>query len=187
MTDAQRALLEKHGLLILPDDITHETFALVVEATLICEGRPFTMHCHGEGGDSCAAGAIVDVITQHGQVTGLLAGDANSCHGVIFAACAKRYVYPGGRVGVHRVALESIGHVTADYAFSKARELEAHDWRNARILASACSDQTLYGDNFWYRMINDNSRGLHHLAAVKLIEYGFARPIRERSIEDKSA
>jgi ATP-dependent protease ClpP protease subunit len=145
------------------------------------------MHCHGEGGDSCAAGAIVDVITQHGQVTGLLAGDANSCHGIVFAACATRYVYPGGRVGVHRVALESLSYVTADYAFSKARNFEAHDARNARILAAACADQVNHGEGFWYRMIDANSRALHHVTAPDLIKYGLARPISERVITEASA
>lgn len=180
MTDNERKLLDEYGVLILPEDITHETYALVVEATLVRTGKPILMHCHGEGGDSCAAGAIVDIVRHHGDFTGILAGEANSCHGIIFAACAKRYVHPGGIVGVHRVARETLNHVSAEYAMAHYQDLESHDRRNAQIYASACQGSFVW-EKFWFDMISENPRALKRLDASYLIECGMAKPISEMS------
>lgn len=179
MEENARKLLDDHGIVILPEEIDHDTFVLVLEATLIRKDAPITLHCHGEGGDSCVAGAIVDIIRHHGRVRGVLAGDANSCHGVIFASCTERYVYPGGRVGIHRVSQTEIRSVTADYAEGVAKLLESHDRRNAKIFASACRDQHHWHEAFWFEVIRVNPRALHHFDASFLIECGMARPISE--------
>jgi len=179
MDDQRRKLLDDHGVLILPEEIKHECYTLIVEAMLLRPHSPILLHCHGEGGDSCVTGAMVDTIRHHGQIIGVLAGEANSSHGVIFAACAQRYVYPGAMIGVHRVAQESLHHVTADYALDRGRENERHDQRNARILAEACTDQERHGYKFWYRKIAANTRALGFIPAIDLISYGFAKPIQE--------
>lgn len=179
MTDDERKLLEEHGVLILPEDIAHDAYVNIVEAALIRPDKPVTLYCHGAGGDSCTAGGIVDVIRRHGNVIGLLPGDADSCHGVIFAACATRYVYPGARLGVHRVVMGSLEHVTADYALKRAEGLQKHDVRNAHIFAQACTPDLRYDARFWLDAINDNPRALHHFDAAFLIECGMARPIAE--------
>lgn len=178
MTDNERKLLDEHGVLILPEEITHDTYALVAEALLIRKDKPMTLYCHGEGGDSCAAGAIVDLIRHHSLVTGLLVGEANSCHGIIFAACFRRYVYPGGIIGIHRVARPTLNHVSAEYAMAHYQDLESHDRRNAQIFADAC-ESPYDGFGFWFDMICANPRALKSLDASYLIECGMAQPIAD--------
>jgi ATP-dependent protease ClpP protease subunit len=183
ITDNERKMLEDHGILILPDEITHDTFVLIAEAILIRPRQSISLYCHGSGGDSCATGAIVDLIHHHGLFTGLLAGEANSSHGVIFASCFKRYVYPGGIVGIHRVARESLNHVSAEYAMAHYQDLESHDRRNAQIYANACEAAPHDSVDFWFKMISENPRALRSLDASYLIECGMAKPIADRDLE----
>src|SRR5688572_30087298 len=104
MEDKQRDLLDRHGVLILSEEIEHDTYVLLLEALLHLGDKPLTLHCHGNGGISAVSRAMVDLIRQHGNVTGLMAGECNSSHGIVWASCQQRYVYPHGALGVHMVA-----------------------------------------------------------------------------------
>lgn len=180
MTDDERKLLEDHGVLILPDMIEHETFVLVLTACLMRPDKPIKMYCRGGGGDAVAARAIVDVIQHHGHVIGILPSQANSSHGVIFAACAKRYVYPGGSLGVHRVVMSELTNVDAPYAQNWHGGFELLDRAAADTYAAACTDQKKLSAAYWYRVIDkQGSSGLARFDAEFLIKTGMARPIAE--------
>lgn len=180
MDDQQKALLNDHGVLILPDEIDHDVFALVLTACLMRPDQPIKMYCRGGGGDATAARGIVDVIQYHGQVVGLLPGEANSAHGTIFAGCSQRYVYPGACLGVHRVALGSIDSVDARYAKNWHVGFDILDRATAKTLAAACTDQKKYGESFWYKTIDkQGSSGLTRFDAAFLIKCGMAQPISE--------
>lgn len=180
MDDQQKALLNDHGVLILPDDIDHAVFVLVVTACLMRHDQPIKMYCCGDGGEAPTARRIVDVIAQHGRVIGLLPGDANSAHGVIFAGCSERYVYSGAGLGVHRVARGGINGLDAMHAQAQYDEMDGLDRAAAKTLAAACNDQKKYGESYWYRAIDRQGRnGVKRFDADFMIKCGIARPISE--------
>lgn len=93
--------------------------------------KEIRMYCRGNGGSCRTAFAIIDIIQQHGNVVGLLTSEANSNHGVVFAGCPRRYVYPRALLGLHRTALDELYHVDSPYARNRYDELEAGDRANA--------------------------------------------------------
>jgi hypothetical protein len=179
MTDDERKLLEEHGVLVLPEELEHSVYVLVLTACLMRPDKEIRLYCRGNGGDTRASYAIIDLIHQHGNFTGLLPSEANSNHGVIFAACHRRYVYPYGQLGIHRTALSEMYHIDAPYAKNRYEEFEAGDRMNACVYGKACKDSR-WGEAFWYRQIDtQGSRGLVQFDAAFLIECGMARPIVE--------
>lgn len=162
MNDMQRRLLDETAVLMLPEVIDHDAYQMVLEACLMRQDKGIHLFCRGDGGSSRDAYAIIDVIRDHGNVTGFLPGDACSMHAIIWAACAKRFVYPLGTIGLHMVALNHIDHIDAKYAARIAGEYEATDRRNARILADACTSAGLqFGVDFWLNTIqHSGSHGI---------------------------
>lgn len=180
MDDQQKSLLNDHGVLVLPEELDHAVFVLVLTACLMRPDKEIRLYCRGNGGGSRESYAIIDIIRQHGNVVGLLTSEANSNHGVIFAGCSRRYVYPLGQLGIHRTALSEMYHIDAPYAQNRYDEMESGDRSNARIYASACNDQKKYGESFWYRAIDkQGSRGLKQFDADFLIKCGMAMPISD--------
>lgn len=185
MDDEARKLLVKHGVLVLPEYITHDTYALVLEALLECEGQEMNLYCRGDGGSSRAALAIVDLVQQHGRVNGILPSEANSSHAIIFAGCPQRYVYPRASIGLHKVAFESGStRVDSQYAQLIAQEYEAVEHLNADILAAASNKPARY----WYDIIQSaGSAAVIQFDAAKLIEFHMAQPIAALSVPPKAA
>lgn len=179
MTDDERKLLEQSGAIILPEELEHPVYGLVLNACLLYSDKRLTIYCRGDGGSSRTANAIVDVVRQHGNVAGVLIGEANSSHGVIFAGCPQRYTYPNGLLGFHRTALEYIHGATGPYALNRAEDLERADRYNAQIYASACTPNGGYDASWWYDEIDKADRGMTLLSAFFLIECGMAKPIAE--------
>lgn len=177
MDDKVWALLDEHNVLVLPEVIEHETFILIVEALTRMAGREVRLFCRGDGGSSRAALAIVDVIQEYANIIGILPGEANSSHAIIFAGCTERYVYPRGTVGLHKLAFD-FTHVRMDslYARQLANEYELAEARWCEILAAASNHTPIY----WHDVIqNAGSGGIVQFDAAKMIEMGLARPINE--------
>lgn len=177
LSDEAKQLLDERGLFVMPSEIDHDAFKLVVYVCALYD-KPLTFHCHGDGGDTAAAFGIVDVMRQHGNITGLLAGEANSSSGVIFAACTHRYVYPHGTLGVHGCTMSQLNTVDLAYAHTWMKELETTDRKMAQIF----SDATNAPFEFWVEMITrQGGQGYTRLETQFLIECGMARPIEELS------
>lgn len=175
MNETQERLL-KAGVMALGSEIDHETYRYVLEALLLHPG-PVQLYCAGDGGDSGCALAIVDLIGQHGQVTGMLPGHAMSNHVTVWAACQNRYVFPMGRIGVHKVAWESVNGRTDGQSLTRwAKAFDDIERDIATVLAGA-SDQDV---QWWLqRMQHAGSGGIVEFDAKTLIALGMARPIRE--------
>ena len=177
MDEKQEKLLTERGVLVLPQEIEHETYEVVLEALLIAAGKEVRLHCNGDGGNSRAALAMVDLIRQHGQVTGLLAGMASSSHGVIWAGCTRRFVYPMGCIGLHMVGWNAFNsRIDSVTAAQIAHEYDAGDRQNAEVFAAA----SIMPCDYWYKLLRDTGSGhVVTFEAVKLIEMGMARPVSE--------
>lgn len=175
MDEKTRELLDKHGTLILPEVIDHDSYTLLLEALLHVANKSLVLHCRGDGGGSRAARAMVDLIRQHGNVTGLLAGEANSSHAVIWSACQQRYVYPYGAMGVHMVAFDSITTRVDSQVLSQiAADYARMDMENAHIFAEASN----HSPEWWYEVIQKaGSGGLTMFTAQQLLLMDMARPI----------
>lgn len=182
MEETTRKLLDDHSTFILPVEIDHDVYVLLLETVLYLNGKSLTIYCRGDGGSSRAAKAMVDLITAHGDVTGKLPGEANSSHGIVWAACQHRYVYPYARLGVHQVAFDSLSTRVDTTALSSiAADYAATDRANAEILAAA-SNQTAA---WWNAVIKEaGSGGIKHFHATELIEMGMAKPVSEYRLPD---
>lgn len=176
MNETQRKLLAR-GLVVLPETIEHETYEYVLEALVEMTGQQVYMYCKGDGGDSRSALAIADLIALHGDVVGLLVGEANSSHVTVWASCQTRYVSPHGGIGVHKVAWSSFdGRVDSHNMRLVADQFDATEAKTARILEGA-SD---YGWDWWLKLIQQvGSSGLRQFDAAALIRMEMARPIAE--------
>jgi ATP-dependent protease ClpP protease subunit len=169
-------LLVERGVLILPEEIDHGVYELVVEATLIMRGKRFALYCRGDGGCSRSALAIVDLLRGHGDVDGLLYGEANSSHATIWAGCARRWVSPGALIGVHMVSWGSINtrmdSVTMHLIATEYRSTES---RVSDVLAAASNRPA----DWWLKQIRETSGAVIQIPAAELIEMEMARPVGE--------
>lgn len=174
--DELRTKLLARGIVVLPENIDHAAYEYVLEAVLE-QPESLVMYCAGQGGSSGDAMAIVDLIAGHGNVTGVLIGEANSMHSVIWAACKRRFVSPNAIIGVHKVAISSHDHVldskTAGLIF---REYDQTEKAMAGIYAGASDKDQAW----WYQTLQDTGAvGVHVMTAAALIALGMARPINE--------
>jgi len=175
MNETQKALLET-GMVVLPNYISHEVYETVLEA-LAMRPEQVVMYCKGDGGDVSSALAIVDLIQKHGDVVGMLPGEANSSHATIWAGCKERYVYPNAVMGVHQVAWDRHeGRLDSHTLWLLAVDFAATDAQVARILAAA-SNKSM---DWWYKVLRDTgSGGVTRYPAGKLIQMGMARDVGE--------
>ena len=132
MDERDLKLLKKRGIVVLPQEIEHDTYRMLLEALIIAKDRQVKLFCRGDGGCSRTALAMVDLIQHHGDVIGLLPGEANSSHVTIWAGCKERYVYPNGLIGLHKVAwAESSFHADSRSARLISDEFERAERRMA--------------------------------------------------------
>lgn len=177
LSEEAKRLLDEKGLFVVPCEINHDAFKMVVYVCALYADKALTFHCAGEGGDTAAALGIVSVIRQHGRVTGLLASEANSCSGIIFASCAERYVYPHGSIGVHGVTLGELSRIDAAYAQTWLTEVQTTNKHIAGVLADACK-HPFYNAEFWLTEINEQGgSGYKRFHSYDLINCGMAKPI----------
>lgn len=175
MNETQERLLAR-GVIVLPQDIEHDTYQYVLEALLTRPG-PVRLYCAGDGGDSGSAFAIADLIREHGQVIGLLPGSAASNHVTVFAACGQRYVYPMGRIGVHKVAWANVnGRTDSQSLWVNAAAFEATERSIAALLASA---SRLDAEWWFNKMQAAGSGGVVEFDADYIVKLGLARPVQE--------
>lgn len=174
MNDTQKKFLER-GMMVLPEVIDHATYETVLEALLI--ERPtdeVRLYCKGDGGDSRAMAAIIDAIETHGNVTGVLLGEAISSHATIFAACPRRYVAPRGAIGLHKVSSYVNVPIDSTYARLLAAQQQFSDDIAAELYARI-GGQTV---SWWRDQLNDTGcNGVKLMDARQLIAWGMAQPL----------
>lgn len=177
--DEAYKLLMEDDIIILPEEINHDTYVLLLRLLHSGRNKAIDLYCRGDGGSSRDALAMADLIRAHGEVTGLLAGAANSSHATIWASCATRYVYPLATIGLHRVSWSEVPHVDARSARLVSAEFEATDRCIAGILAGAAKPE--YNSDYWWTLLQDTgSRGVQEFTAQQMIDMGMALPIAKR-------
>lgn len=176
MNETQAKLL-KRGVIVLPEVLEHAVYELFVEALVI--ERPtdeVRVYCKGNGGDSRTAMAIADLIDQHGNVTGVLLGEAMSSHVVIFSACQKRFVSPSGALGVHGASKYIDMPIDARTASLIAVEY-ARANRLTAVRLAHISDQPL---SYWLEMIEHaGCGGVDLIAADTMVARGMAKHLSQ--------
>ena len=176
MDDAQRKLLEDRKTIILPDEIDHDAYSLIVEAAILYPDEEIDLICRGDGGYSSDAFAMIDIIRRHGKFVGLLPGVGSSSHGLVWAGCNVRYVYPFGKLGVHRVVKNSMpDNLTSDDLFQMAESPHQVDQEMALVYESASNR----GYAEWIRIIEGHSIGLKWFKSKDLIQMKMALPIAD--------
>jgi len=183
MNETQEKLMEVYGVLVLPDEINHAAYELVVESLHFarhCGHDRVVMYCAGFGGEMPSALAIVDLVRAHGNVVGLLPGQANSSHATIWLGCAERYVYPMGEMGIHEVRYDVADNTKLDarHARNFEGEMKSYNERLATLLSEACDEHDVYSVGHWRTVLHQvGASGYHHYDAEYLIMCGIAKPI----------
>ncbi|MBZ0291407.1 MAG: ATP-dependent Clp protease proteolytic subunit [Anaerolineae bacterium] len=175
MNETQTKLLEQ-GVIILPEEIEHSTYEYVLEALLAHPGR-VKLYCRGNGGDSASALAMVDLIQAHGNVIGMLPGEAASSHVTVWAGCHERYIYPNALIGVHMVSWQSLSTRQDSLSLRQSMmDFEGIERRVAEVLAGA-SNKDAY---WWLKIIQKTgSGGLTMFDAKVIVDLEMAKPISE--------
>lgn len=179
MNDEQRKLLEDHKTIILPDEIDHDAYQLIIEAAILYPDNEIDLYCRGDGGDARDAFAIVDVIRRHGRFIGLLAGEANSSHVTVWAGCSTRYVYPHSAIGVHRIGSQTMsGTITADVLEFMQKDYEYSENVVSEILAEISDKDVAFWNN--QQQLGNVTYKTTMFYANDLIQMGMALPIADR-------
>lgn len=165
------------GILILPDEVTHDTYRWLAEILLMKADQRIVLYCAGDGGSVRPGLAIVDLIYQHGHVVGMLPGWALSVHGWIWAACQERYVYPHGGIGVHKVGYSELNRgLDSKSAGQLVGELEQYERYISGIFAGASRASAAW----WFEQIQKAGREEYDTyPAARLFGLDMARPARE--------
>ena len=180
MNETQEKLITERGVIILPEDMGHEAYELVLECLLRAEDSwhdTIRLFCRGDGGCARSALAIVDLVREHGNVAGMLAGEAHSSHAIIWAGCPQRYVYPMGAIGLHRVAVNGLSSRQDAVSLKAfAEEYAATDRRMVKVLNEACP----FHGPFWINLLEETgSGGVKMFSAADLISMEMAKPVSE--------
>ncbi len=180
MDDAQRKLLEDHKTIILPEDIDHDSYALIAEAAILYPDDEIDLYCRGDGGCSRSALEIANVIKQHGHFVGLLTGEAYSTHVSIWAACQSRYCYEFSTINVHKVTVSFSDDdtLTSWQLRIIADGLDQTELAVSKILADASN----IGVRFWRdaQEIGDAQYKFKTFDCDEIIGMGMALPIADR-------
>ena len=128
--------------------------------------KPLKLFCRCDGGDAEESIAIANRIKQDGNIEGHLVGMSMSSGATIWAACAKRFIYPHAKLGIHPSAwyLTDV-RLTAALMYSKFRDFRTID-RAACKIYSESSNQSL---NWWWKFYNQPG-DVKWLTSDKLIE-----------------
>lgn len=183
MNETHEKMLTERGVIVLPETIEHETYRDVLALLLLAEtawvDKPIRMFCAGNGGSAPAAIAIVDLIRAHGNVIGMLAGQADSSHAVIWAGCKARYIYPYGSIGVHCLKWDGLPERQDRQSMRhRENELLIGEAAIAAVIGDACDAE--HGSDFWLEaMRKAGSDGVKLFTSGEVLMMGMARPISE--------
>lgn len=183
LTDDQKAaqpLLETFGVILLPPDIDHEAYKEMSWALRLARAlhpeQPLELRCHGDGGSGDVMLAIVDLVQADGNVDGMLIGRAYSASSVIWAACARRYVYPNAGIGVHGALMNVSSWADGQYYQTYVSGVASTDEAMIALYAAASRKSR----KWWRRQMARGHSACVNIDAAKLVEIGMARPVAER-------
>lgn len=190
MSESQRSLqplLEAFGIITLPPCIDSETYPEILWALkvgrLLHEDEPLKLYIAGYGGEADLTFAISSLIKMDGNIEGHLIGGAHSSHGIIWASCQKRYVYPYSILGVHPVQEGNSLEVNTVKTFEQLRRhLQPYDNIIAQILSEACEDAQTYTTEYWLESMREQTTPplTYTIDSDMLInKYGMGQPYSE--------
>lgn len=159
-----------NGIVICPDldsfDLTK--FIDSFDEVTPCEGW-VELWINGNGGSTGAETAICDFLGVRGRVRGVMFGEANSAHGLIWACCPKRAVGRNAVLGVHRTQYTPN---SANYSVTDFRRAttESHYWdeRAAKRYAKISGKS----EKWWLRQMENAGNGLTIFTAKQLVKMG---------------
>ena len=181
MNEIQVKMMQEYGALVLPEEIDHDAYMLVVEALHLaksCGHDELVFYCAGLGGEVNSALAIVDLIQAHGDVIGLLPGQADSSHAYVWLGCRERYVYPYASMGLHETKFIYQNGATVDRRFTQnfLGDVTSYNYRICRLLSDATTPHRPI--EFWETQLSDiGSVGVRHYDDGELIRMGIAKAI----------
>lgn len=159
------------NFLMIPEVIDHTTPRTVIEA--LAKYEHLFILCDGPGGSIGSARTICAAIRYHGHVTGIILGESNSAHSLIWSSCQTRYAAPYAIIGIHMVSWD-FEHLRLDAQVGKLIGTDygnSDNWQ-AEIYAGA-SDQPV---SWWKRTLKTTGSGhLRDLEYQWLKAHGMAR------------
>jgi len=169
---------------VLPEEIDHHAYVDILH--ILSYASKFMPHervqifCNGGGGDADSTNAIVDLIQQHEKCDGYLFGTALSAHGLVWAACSRRFVSRRGALGIHQAAAAVIVKEEGEKTTATEKRLiEAARIRSDNLmfaLFAAASDK----DESWWRKRTPGSGMCELISAEELIAIEMANALFPR-------
>lgn len=164
----------EHGIVLCPD---LDKFSLASFIDLFDEVQPHAggwieLWINGVGGSTVAETAICDYIALHGKIRGVIFGEANSAHGLIWASCQRRAVGRNAVLGVHRTQYSpspNANYTTTDFQRA-VRESSHWDKRAAKCYAKISNKPA----KFWLKAMENAGNGLSIFTAKQLVKFDMA-------------
>lgn len=164
---------------VIQSDYVEEFATKLSYARSLSLTTPIRLYCFCDGGAAEACIAITNLIIRDGNVHGHLIGQSCSGGSIIWASCAKRFVYPRTMIGIHEAAWDTEGSFNTSKLHSMWVEFEAVDRRCCEILAAASSSDYHY--DWWWDFYHQNG-DIKWLEAAQLISMGMATPLERVQI-----
>ncbi|QPC82105.1 ATP-dependent Clp protease proteolytic subunit [Phototrophicus methaneseepsis] len=181
MNDDEKKLLDEKKLIILHDDISHETYELIAYAVVNYPGEEITLWCRSDGGCSRSGQAIAELIKMHGHFVGVMVGDCFSIAVTIFAACQTRYIAQTASIGLHTISFRGDGVRFDALALKHSMEEMGEADRIQAHWLSAASE---WAPGTWLKIIESAAHSTcKMMKAEELTEIGFAKPMEDYHYE----
>lgn len=183
MKEAQ-PLLMSLGVIITPpeiDDAFYKEMAWAISLGRKAHPRAkLRILCCGHGGWSYQALGIGDLLSSDGNIIGILNGYCASAHGIIWASCPERLVYPHATLGVHLGTYSELKEVNAVDVMHNYETLQWIDHRVASLYASISTEDV----DYWKGRIRHAPGSLDDIHADELVEMGMARHVDDWLAEE---
>jgi ATP-dependent protease ClpP protease subunit len=141
-----------------------------MEACRVESNEPINLYITSEGGNSEITMAMCNLIKRDGNIHGYVIANIASAGTLIFASCARRYVYPMTRLGFHIGYWDDVKmRLDAKVLKVLLEQFEASDRRSCEIYAAASNKPA----KWWRSLLNRNSYGVW-LDAAELVAIGMA-------------
>jgi hypothetical protein len=159
----------------LPEHLSFDCVKEFTEFVGEHSDKEIYLDCTGDGGLLSECMAVASLIKTHGNVTGILVGQAKSSHVTVFAHCHNRLIYPYSSIALHptKIFIEGDGSqgIDVNTAYCMYQDLKACDDFNLDSLVAASNKGRTWWENRYYKTVSY----LNTINAPELIHIGFAK------------
>lgn len=177
-------LLNECGIIVFPESIdgTVTLDWLIARLEYMATKGQFTpkIYFRSDGGDSRVGLAMANYIKQHGNVHGYMIGDTFSSAATVWASCAKRFVWPTARMGIHPVRW-----IEPNASYDHARLLNLYeDFMDIDKTQCQIYEQASNQSYSWWWGFYTSPGDVKYLDAANLVAFKMAEIVSDKPASD---